>query len=229
MGTFTGIDAGLNFSKYAPGNECYADKTITYCYNAARNSTYNARAKTAYPLTGEYAEYARAEFTEFVLQNAQDGIKNAAVALKFRNFLEYWLGKIDAALISSYLSTGRSWSDRSLFQFQVPEMWCGQVEVDLGVIANEPDRSVQDAIKHASVVFQNVPSVMAFINSQGSFKATKVKVSENAKERADQIAAVKKLRDGLEKALDLPGKAFGLIPYVIGGFILFQLLRMGKK
>ncbi len=222
MSTFSGIDKGLNFSDYAPGSERYAGKTLVYSYNEKRNETYADRARLSSPLTGQYAEYAKAEFTKFVIQNAQNGITNASVAMKFRNFLQYWLGKIDAALISNYLASGRTWKSRKLFDFQVPEMWCGQTEVTLSIVSN-PDRYVEDAIKHAAVVFKNVPSVMAFINTQGDWKATKIKVSESAKTRADQIKAVEKVRDGLQKVLELPGKTLEIVPYLIGAALLFAI------
>ena len=230
MTTYTGIDKGLNFSNSAPGNECYTGQTIRYCYNKKRNAIYKNRAASStysFPLTGGYAELANAEFTEFVLKYAQDGIKNGFVAKKFETFLTYWLGKIDAGLISSYLASGKSWSTKSFGadRYDVPEMWNGQVNKDLGVFTDSPDRRVEAAIKHASVVFQNVPNVMIFINTQGDFKATKVKVAKNQKERNDQIDAVNKLKKGLEKGLELPGKVGSILPIVIGIAALIIVTR----
>lgn len=232
MSTFTGIDNGLDYTDFAKDNECYAGKTTVFCYNEDRNDTYNERAKKDVPLTGDTAKLAKTQFVQYILQYGHEGIKSAGVALKFQDFLEYWLGKTDAALIATYLATGKKWRERGFADFDVTEMMCGQVEIDLGIYANSPDRYVEDAIDHARVVFKNIPSIITYIGTQGDWKQTGVQVAANQKERSDQIAAVKTVVGGLKKALALPGKtaeAAGLLPYVIGGFILFQLLRMGKK
>lgn len=232
MGTFTGIDNGLDYTDFAKDNECYAGKTTVFCYNEARNETYNERAKKDVPLTGDAAKLAKAEFVQYVLQYGHEGIKSAGVALQFQKFLAYWLGRIDAALIATYLATGKKWRERGFADFDVTEMMCGQVEIDLGIYANSPDRYVEEAIDHAKVVFKNIPSILTYINTQGDWKQTGVLVASDSKERADQIAAVKKVRDGLAKGLDLPGNIIKLLPYVIGGFILYKLVQMspgGKK
>ena len=213
------IDKGLDYSPTSPDMECEAGYTIYQCYNEDLNSAYRSRAAASKPLTGVDAKIATIEFYSFASRFGEWKDANATIA--FYEYLAPYLGKIDACLISQYLSTGVHWGSREFGNYHVPEVHCGLTDPNEAYTGafGYPDRYVKGSTLKSAAdqtayrVFHNVPPVVNFIQRMGDFKQARRDIPINLRTEQERIEMIRKLRDLLKKGIDV----MEWVPYLLLG------------
>lgn len=151
--------------------------------------------------------------------------KGAQQILEIKLMLTPELGGDDACLIATYLGTGRSESNRLLFEdIQSSEDHCGTMGFfNTGV----GGRTVEEAFAAAKAHFKGAPGVYDALDAWSHKKATKAVMSAKTAYKED----TKKVYDAAGKVVAGVAAAagFGAIAYFFGAAIVVYLITRASK
>ena len=195
-------------------------------------------------LTGAKLEEAKKGF-HAMLKSIDYDVTAGHDVLYVREFLEPYLGRTDACLIATYLSTGHKVNFGSgitplTFFSPLADVLLTNEKTDTPVVQwgtaswhagfmRGPKRYVDDAIENSEHVFQNYKPIITFIKNHGSLKEAKTKADVSQKERNENIDMAEKGKKWAESYLNILAFTTKTLPIIAGVLVLYLVYRNLKS